>query len=102
MQVRADIDNREGVLKPEMFASVRLATGAAQLSPAIPKEAVIYEGDTARAWILLPGGAVELRQVRTGLVGGGDIQILSGVAAGEKVIARGALFIDRLATGGGS
>lgn len=100
--VRAEIANDDGVLKPEMFASVTIAVGPAQRSPAVPREAVIYEGDRARVWVLRPDGAVELRRVTTGLVAGADIQIASGLAVGEKVVSRGSLFIDRLATGDAS
>lgn len=98
--VRAQVDNRDGLLKPEMFASVSIATGEVQTSPAVPREAVIYEGDTARVWVLQLNGAVELRAVTTGLLREGVIQVSSGVSAGERVISRGSLFIDRLATGG--
>lgn len=99
IQVRATVDNREGMLKPEMFASVRIATGAREEGVAVPREAVIYEADKARLWVVGEGNAVSLRQVRTGLVDGPLIRILDGVEAGEKVVTRGSLFIDRLASG---
>lgn len=99
IQVRATVDNRDGTLKPEMFASVRIATGSQQDGVAVPREAVIYEADTARVWVIGEGNAVLLRQVRTGLVDGQLIQIASGVDAGERVVTRGSLFIDRLASG---
>lgn len=102
VQVRAEVDNGDGSLKPEMFASIRIATGTRQRSPAVPREAVIYEADTARLWVVRPDGAVELRSVRTGLVYGNSVQILSGISDGERIVTRGSLFIDRLATGDGS
>jgi cobalt-zinc-cadmium efflux system membrane fusion protein len=98
IQVRAVVDNRDGLLKPEMFASVRIATGVEQSGVAVPKESVIYEGNTARLWVLDEDGSVSLKQVKTGLVDGPLIQITDGVAAGEKVVTRGSLFIDRLAS----
>ncbi|MET0509171.1 MAG: efflux RND transporter periplasmic adaptor subunit, partial [Burkholderiaceae bacterium] len=99
IQVRATVDNRDGMLKPEMFASVRIATGAQENGVAVPREAVIYEADTARLWVVGEGNALSLRQVRTGLVDGQLIQVTSGLDAGEKVVTRGSLFIDRLASG---
>lgn len=99
VQVRAVFDNAEGLLKPEMFASVRIATGGIERSAAVPREAVIYEADQARLWVVAPDGSVGLRKVMTGLVDADTIQIRSGLAPGEKVVTRGSLFIDRLASG---
>ena len=42
--VRAILDNREGVLRPEMFASVTILTGEGDKSPAVPRDAVVYDG----------------------------------------------------------
>lgn len=99
VQVRAQVQNADGALKPEMFASVRIATGAVQTGAAVPREAVIYEADRARVWVLADDGSVGLRQIRTGLVDGGTIQVVAGLKPGEKVVTRGSLFIDRLASG---
>ena len=99
VQVRATVDNRDGLLKPEMFASVRIATGVQEDGVAVPREAVIYEADKARLWVVGDDNGVSLRQVTTGLVDGQLIQITSGLKVGEKVVTRGSLFIDRLASG---
>lgn len=99
IQVRATVDNREGQLKPEMFASVRIATGASEDGVSVPREAVIYEADKARLWVVGEGNAVSLRKVKTGLVDGNLIQITKGLAVDERIVTRGSLFIDRLASG---
>lgn len=99
VQVRAVFDNSEGLLKPEMFASVRIATGGVERSAGVPREAVIYEADQARLWVVAPDGSVSLRKVTTGLVDADMIQIRTGLEPGEKVVTRGSLFIDRLASG---
>ncbi len=97
--VRATIDNAEGLLNPEMFANVGIftddATGA---TAAIPREAIIYEGDTARVWVASGNNGLELRPVRLGLSDGGLVQVINGLKPGDKVITRGSLFIDRLAS----
>lgn len=43
--VRATVDNSDRVLKPEMFARVTIITAEEHKSPAVPKDAIIYEGD---------------------------------------------------------
>ncbi|WP_296559983.1 efflux RND transporter periplasmic adaptor subunit [Pigmentiphaga sp.] len=96
--VRASVDNATGVLKPEMFANVRIVIDRTAPSPAIPKQAVIHEGSMERVWIAHDDGAVELRPVRTGVVNGDLVQIVDGLAEGDKVVSGGSLFIDRAAT----
>jgi cobalt-zinc-cadmium efflux system membrane fusion protein len=95
--VRADIDNSEGRLKPEMFARVTLVVDESGPTTAVPREAVVYEGSLARVWVARDDQAIELRQVKLGLVSGGSIQVLTGLAPGEKIVTRGSLFIDRMA-----
>jgi cobalt-zinc-cadmium efflux system membrane fusion protein len=95
--IRAEIANPDGLLKPEMFATVSLTTGGANRFVSVPEGAVIYEGDTARVWVAHPGHRLELRQIRAGRTVGGMVQALSGLQAGEQVVTSGALFIDRAA-----
>jgi cobalt-zinc-cadmium efflux system membrane fusion protein len=97
--VRAAVSNPGGVLKPEMFAQFRLLTGGQTSVVAAPEEAVIYEADTARVWVARPGGLLELRQIKTGATEGGQVEVLSGLSPGERIVTSGALFIDRAAKG---
>lgn len=96
--VRASVDNPDGRLKPEMFASARITIDETSPSPAIPQDAIIYEGEMARVWVAREGGALELRRIKVGLSNGDFTQVTSGLAAGENVVTRGSLFIDRAAT----
>jgi cobalt-zinc-cadmium efflux system membrane fusion protein len=93
--VRATIDNPAGQLKPEMFASVRIATSALAAAPAVPQYAIMYEGESARVWVVHGDQSVELRSIKTGLTNGDMIQVVEGLKLGDKVITKGSLFIDR-------
>jgi cobalt-zinc-cadmium efflux system membrane fusion protein len=95
--VRATIANPGGVLKPEMFARFSLQTGRETTAVAAPADAVIYEADTARVWVARPGGLLELRPIKTGQAEDGMVAVTSGLAAGDRVVVGGALFIDRAA-----
>lgn len=96
--VRAEVDNPDGALKPEMFASFVIETGADVTSPAVPKDAVIYEGDSTRVWVALANGAIAARTVKTGITAtDGMVQVLAGLEPGERVVTRGGLFLDRAA-----
>lgn len=100
--VRAEIDNRDGALKPEMFANFRILTGNATEAPALPEAAFVYEGDAAHVWIVQDNGLITYRAVHTGRNNGGLIEVLDGLKPGEKVITRGGVFIDQVATPGAS
>jgi membrane fusion protein, heavy metal efflux system len=98
--VRATIENKDGMLKPEMFASVTIYTGGDHPSVGAPKQALIYEGEHVRLWVAHDDSSIELREVETGLANGDLVEVRGNLAAGEKVITRGSLFIDRAATSG--
>jgi cobalt-zinc-cadmium efflux system membrane fusion protein len=98
--VRATIDNRDRLLKPEMFANVTIYSGDDRPSIGVPKQALIYEGDRVRLWVVHDEDkSIELRQIETGLTNGGLVEVRDNLKAGEKIITRGSLFIDRAATG---
>jgi cobalt-zinc-cadmium efflux system membrane fusion protein len=97
--VRATINNTEGVLRPEMFASVTILTGEGDSSLAVPREAIIYDGNSTRVWIARDDQAVEARNIKTGLSNGQMVQVLDGLRLGEKIVTKGSLFVDRAAAG---
>lgn len=100
LPVRADVDNSDGSLKPQMFASFGIVTGRDEIAPAVPQSAIVYEGDTARVWVQDKQGDLALRQLKVGRTDGDTVEALAGVRAGEKIVTGGAIFIDRAATAG--
>ena len=101
LPVRAEINNSDRILKPEMFASFSITTDEnTQAAPAIPEEAIIYEGDKAHVWVAQKNKKLlGLRSVRLGRNSGGKIEVIDGLKAGEMVVTGGSLFIDRAAKG---
>ena len=97
--VRATIDNKDGSLKPEMFANVTIYSPGDHPAPAVPKQALIYEGARVRVWVAHDDKSVELRQIKTGLVNGDLVEVDGSLKAGEQIVTRGSLFIDRAASG---
>jgi cobalt-zinc-cadmium efflux system membrane fusion protein len=96
--VRAIIDNKDGVFKPEMFANVTIYAGEDHPSLGVPKQALIYEGDRVRLWVA-GDKTIELRDVQTGLTNGNLVEVRNNLKAGEKIVTKGSLFIDRAASG---
>jgi cobalt-zinc-cadmium efflux system membrane fusion protein len=97
--VRATIDNKEGLLKPEMFANVTIYSTGDHPAPAVPKQALIYEADQVRVWVAHEDKSIELRQIKTGLSNGDLIEVDGNLKAGEQIVTKGTLFIDRAASG---
>src|ERR1700756_139227 len=97
LPVRADVENPDGALKPGMFASFSIITGEAATAPAVPPEAIVYEGEEARVWVAGEGDTLALRQISTGRTSDGMVEVLAGLSAGEKVVTSGTVFIDRAA-----
>ncbi|HWZ06456.1 MAG TPA: efflux RND transporter periplasmic adaptor subunit [Bradyrhizobium sp.] len=97
--VRATIDNKDGLLKPEMFANVTIFTGGDHSSVAVPKKALIYEGQHVRLWVAHEDKTIELRDIETGLSNGDSVEVKTNLRPGEKIVTRGSLFIDRAASG---
>jgi cobalt-zinc-cadmium efflux system membrane fusion protein len=98
--VRATVPNPDGKLKPEMFASFSIITGGESVAPAVPEQALVREGDQARVWVLQADNTLTLRRIRAGRINDGMVEVLEGLKAGEKVVTRGSLFIDRAAQPG--
>jgi cobalt-zinc-cadmium efflux system membrane fusion protein len=97
LPVRAEVENPDGALKPEMFATFSIITGDAVNAPAVAEAAVVYEGQTARVWVAGKDKTVGLRQIRPGRTQDGMVEVLAGLQPGESVVTSGSLFIDRAA-----
>src|SRR3954470_23919258 len=97
--VRATIDNKDGLLKPEMFANVTIYSPGEQPAIGVPRQALIYEGNQVRVWVAHPDKSIELRKIKTGLVNGDLVAVEGNLNAGEQVVTKGSLFIDRAASG---
>ena len=63
---------------------------------AVPSSAVVDHGELQGIFVISPDGKVEYRLVKTGKTFGNRVEILSGLAAGEKVAVSGT---DRLRDG---
>ncbi|MEH2598939.1 cobalt-zinc-cadmium efflux system membrane fusion protein [Bradyrhizobium sp. AZCC 1577] len=77
--VRATIDNKNGTLKPEMFANVTIYSAGDRPAVGVPKQALIYEGDQVRIWVAHPDKTIELRQVKPGLTNGDLVEVVGNL-----------------------
>ena len=99
LTVRAEIPNPDGKLKPDMFASFRILTGAPTQSPSVPTGAIVREGDgTMTTWVTTDRKRLVKRTVKVGLEQDGFVQIIEGLQAGELVATESALFLGNILT----
>ncbi|NBB52198.1 efflux RND transporter periplasmic adaptor subunit [Rhizobium sp. CRIBSB] len=89
--VRAEIANPGGRIRPGMMMRVSVQQGQRQ-GFAAPEAAVQYEGDGAFVYRIVSGERGQMAQrveVETGVVEGGFVEIVSGLAAGDQIVASG-------------
>ena len=93
--VRSEVPNPDGALKADMFANFKIRAGT-ETSPAVPVNAIIREGETAVVWIEKAGDDMLFlrRPVMIGMEQNGLIQVRDGLKPGERVLSRGAIFVD--------
>ena len=80
-----ELDPSDGLLRPDMTASVRILVGERQGVLVVPNSAVKRE-EAERVVYVLDEGRVVRRVVRTGWRDGGFTEILDGLAEGERVL----------------
>ncbi len=93
-RLRLEFANREGVLKPDMFAEVTLRAGQRVQALAVPSEAVVRSGAREQVFVVRAPGKFEPREVRVGLSAEGWTEVLEGVRVGEEVVTSAQFLID--------
>lgn len=94
VKARFHFDNPEVILKPNMYATVKLLTESKPNVIAIPIEALIRESKGDHVIISLGNGRFDARPVTAGIESGDQVEILSGLNPGEQVVISGQFLID--------
>jgi Cu(I)/Ag(I) efflux system membrane fusion protein len=94
-RVRLEFDNPDLVLKPEMFANVRIEAETHEGVLVVPEEAVIRSGRRSLVVVALGKGRFEPREVTLGLDSGeGWLEVREGLREGEQAVTSGQFLID--------
>ncbi|OIO74120.1 MAG: efflux transporter periplasmic adaptor subunit [Zetaproteobacteria bacterium CG1_02_53_45] len=93
-KVRIEFANPDLVLKPEMFANISLKASRTVDAVVIPSEAIVRSGTRDQIFVQRGPGKFEPREVTLGLQADGEVQILSGLKAGELVVTSSQFLID--------
>lgn len=93
--VRMEFHNPGYDLKPGMFATIKLQSKIADRAVLVPAMSVIDTGERKIAYVLREPGKFEPRRLTTGVRTDNDeIQVIHGLAPGEKVVASGQFLLD--------
>ncbi len=101
--VRSEVPDPNHELRPGMFASFVISTGAPITAPAAPLESVVREGDgTQTIWVTADRHHFVQRVVKIGLEYEGYREIVEGLRPGELIVTKGALILDNIVNNVGS
>jgi Cu(I)/Ag(I) efflux system membrane fusion protein len=93
-KVRVVLANPDGILKPDMYASIQLMSGNDASVLAVPDSAVIDSGTRQVVLVQLTEGLYEPREVKLGMRSDGYVEIAEGLSEGENVVVRANFLID--------
>jgi Cu(I)/Ag(I) efflux system membrane fusion protein/cobalt-zinc-cadmium efflux system membrane fusion protein len=95
LTIRLEFDNLGFVLKPGMFASVKIEAQRKDGALVVPAEAIIHAGTRQIVFVAARLGRYEMREITTGLVGDRDVtEVISGLSEGERVVASNQFMLD--------
>jgi Cu(I)/Ag(I) efflux system membrane fusion protein len=93
LRVRAEVSDPQGQLKPEMFvnASIEVPLGE---KLAVPIDAVLDTGERQTVFVEVSDGEFAPREVKVGRQADAEVEILSGLKAGEKIVTQANFLLD--------
>lgn len=92
LKLRGQLDNAAGRLQPGMFATVHLILGGAQPVLTLPRTAISFFAYGESVFTIQADGdtrTVQRQPVTVGRTRGEQVEILSGLAAGQQVVHTG-------------
>lgn len=93
LKVRAEVQNKEGLLKPEMYVDASIFVDLGK-KLAVPLEAVLDTGVRKIVFVKVSKGVYEPREIVTGYQADKYYEIISGVKEGETVVTSANFLID--------
>jgi len=94
VQIRLRFPNTHDRLRPNMFANVTIGAEPQNDVLTIPQSAVIRSSKGDRVILALGEGRFRPVEVRTGMESGDKIEVLAGLAEGERVVIESQFLID--------
>ena len=92
-KTRIVFQNPDGNLKPNMFATVKIAIPQSK-KVVIPISSILMNDDTTSVFIEKKPWVFERRAVKLGAEDGELVRVLSGVSPGERIVTCGGIFVN--------
>ena len=96
IKVQAELDNRDGRLRPEMYGTIRHVEAIAT-TLVVPVGAVVQNEHEAVVFVETAPGRFEQRKVEIGKRAGDVVRIAGGIAAGDVIAVDGVMLLKGLA-----
>ncbi|MDB5820254.1 MAG: efflux transporter periplasmic adaptor subunit [Rhizobacter sp.] len=93
VKVRVRFDNRDGRLKPGMFAQA-VVLGKPHPALLVPTTSLVQSGFDTRVYVEVQPWRFEPRVVHVGATIGDQVEIVSGIEPGDKVVTTDAVLLD--------
>jgi Cu(I)/Ag(I) efflux system membrane fusion protein len=93
IRARVVVANDEGLLKPGMYATVRLSTPS-RTALAIPSTAVVRTGDRSIVFVDMGSGTILPVEVEIGAVTNEFTEVLAGLEVGQRVVTSAQFLLD--------
>jgi cobalt-zinc-cadmium efflux system membrane fusion protein len=90
------VQNPDGLLKPDMFAKIKIGDGAEKSLLVVPSSAIVSEGNDSLVFVEESRGHFRRRQIQAGHETNGMVVIDSGLQPGERIVTRGGLLLNEL------
>lgn len=94
VKVRVALPNPQGILRPDMYVSVAITSGASENKILVPKSAVLRTGKQDLVIVALGEGRFRPQQVRLGGEGGENYIVASGLKLGDTVVTSAQFLLD--------
>lgn len=88
-RVEVPLKNLPANVRPNTTVDVRINDITVENTVNIPLASILREGNDQYVYQIGEDGTVNKRSITTGLVSGGDVEVTSGISAGEAVVVRG-------------
>ncbi len=92
-RIRVELTNADHALKPGMYATIRFKAPTRTVL-SVPRSAVLATGERNIVFVEDTSGMFTPREVRLGASTDDRVEIISGIAAGERVVASGTFLLD--------
>lgn len=89
LTVKALVPNADHRLRPGLFADIRARVAEHPEALVVPETAVTWDARGAFVWRVTAEGTAERSGIEMGIRAGGRVEVLSGVAEGDRIVSAG-------------